>query len=253
MSRPGSSSSPRPAPRSSAPGPARRRRLPAASAAQARCSAAAGSAAARDRGRRVSETSPPRDANRLPLMVLSRVSKIYGAGEIAVHALRNVDFRLERGDYLAIIGASGSGKSTLMNIIGCLDMPTQGPLPARARRRQRPRRLRAGVDPQPQDRARLPELQPDPADDRSPQRRAAADLRARAPAERRRRALEAIEAVGLGKPRARTSRRSSRAASSSAPRSRARSSPIRRSSSPTSRPGTSTRRRPARCCRSSAA
>jgi len=59
-------------------------------------------------------------------MVLSRVSKIYGAGEIAVHALRNVDFRLEQGDYLAIIGASGSGKSTLMNIVGCLDIPTQG-------------------------------------------------------------------------------------------------------------------------------
>ena len=74
----------------------------------------------------MSETSPPRDANRLPLMVLSRVSKIYGAGEIAVHALRDVDFRLERGDYLAIIGASGSGKSTLMNIIGCLDVPTKG-------------------------------------------------------------------------------------------------------------------------------
>jgi putative ABC transport system ATP-binding protein len=47
-------------------------------------------------------------------------------GEIAVYALRNVDFRLEQGDYLAIIGASGSGKSTLMNLIGCLDVPTHG-------------------------------------------------------------------------------------------------------------------------------
>jgi putative ABC transport system ATP-binding protein len=61
-----------------------------------------------------------------PLMVLSGVSKIYGTGEIAVHALREVDFILERGDYLAIIGSSGSGKSTLMNIIGCLDQPTHG-------------------------------------------------------------------------------------------------------------------------------
>jgi putative ABC transport system ATP-binding protein len=59
-------------------------------------------------------------------MVLSGVSKIYGAGEIAVHALREVDFALEQGDYLAIIGSSGSGKSTLMNIIGCLDLPTHG-------------------------------------------------------------------------------------------------------------------------------
>jgi putative ABC transport system ATP-binding protein len=61
-----------------------------------------------------------------PLMILSGVSKIYGAGEIAVHALRTVDFTLQRGDYLAIIGSSGSGKSTLMNIVGCLDQPTFG-------------------------------------------------------------------------------------------------------------------------------
>jgi putative ABC transport system ATP-binding protein len=59
-------------------------------------------------------------------MVLSGVSKIYGEGDIAVHALRTVDFTLERGDYLAIIGSSGSGKSTLMNIVGCLDQPTHG-------------------------------------------------------------------------------------------------------------------------------
>jgi len=59
-------------------------------------------------------------------MVLSKVSKVYGLGEIAVHALRNVDFRVDRGDYLAIMGSSGSGKSTLMNLIGCLDTPTYG-------------------------------------------------------------------------------------------------------------------------------
>jgi putative ABC transport system ATP-binding protein len=59
-------------------------------------------------------------------MRLADVSKIYGAGEIAVQALRNVDFTLDRGDYLAIIGSSGSGKSTLMNIVGCLDQPTIG-------------------------------------------------------------------------------------------------------------------------------
>ena len=65
-------------------------------------------------------------STRAPLMVLANVSKVYGMGEIAVHALRDVDFRLEQGDYLAIIGASGSGKSTLMNLIGCLDVPSHG-------------------------------------------------------------------------------------------------------------------------------
>jgi putative ABC transport system ATP-binding protein len=61
-----------------------------------------------------------------PTIVLQRVSKSYGSGEVAVHALREVDFVVERGDYVAIMGQSGSGKSTLMNIIGCLDVPTRG-------------------------------------------------------------------------------------------------------------------------------
>jgi putative ABC transport system ATP-binding protein len=57
---------------------------------------------------------------------LRNVSKIYGMGDIQVHALGNVSLAIERGDYVAIMGASGSGKSTLMNIIGCLDVPTTG-------------------------------------------------------------------------------------------------------------------------------
>jgi putative ABC transport system ATP-binding protein len=61
-----------------------------------------------------------------PLMLLSAVTKVYGAGEIAERALRSIDFRVDRGDYVAIMGSSGSGKSTLMNIIGCLDVPTEG-------------------------------------------------------------------------------------------------------------------------------
>ena len=57
---------------------------------------------------------------------LSGVSKRYDNGSEALYALRGVDLRLPRGAYLALVGASGSGKSTLMNILGCLDRPSEG-------------------------------------------------------------------------------------------------------------------------------
>ena len=63
---------------------------------------------------------------RVPLIEFRRVTKIYGTGAAAVHALAGVDLKINRGEFVAIMGPSGSGKSTAMNIIGCLDTPTSG-------------------------------------------------------------------------------------------------------------------------------
>jgi putative ABC transport system ATP-binding protein len=61
-----------------------------------------------------------------PVIAVRDLIRSYHLGDHPVHALAGVTLRIERGDYVAIMGSSGSGKSTLMNILGCLDAPTSG-------------------------------------------------------------------------------------------------------------------------------
>ena len=61
-----------------------------------------------------------------PVIRLEDVRKSYALGDVTVHALRGVDLAVDRGEFMAVVGASGSGKSTLMNILGLLDRPTSG-------------------------------------------------------------------------------------------------------------------------------
>lgn len=63
-----------------------------------------------------------------PVLQARGLSKVYGSGDSAVHALRAVDLDVARGEFVVLLGASGSGKSTLLNILGGLDTPTSGQL-----------------------------------------------------------------------------------------------------------------------------
>jgi putative ABC transport system ATP-binding protein len=64
------------------------------------------------------------EAARAPLIELRDLTKVYGEGRAAFHALRRVSLRIDVGELVAIMGPSGSGKSTALNILACLDRPT---------------------------------------------------------------------------------------------------------------------------------
>jgi putative ABC transport system ATP-binding protein len=61
-----------------------------------------------------------------PVSALRNVCKTYGSGAVAFQALKGIDISVQKGEFIAIMGASGSGKSTAMNILGCLDSPSSG-------------------------------------------------------------------------------------------------------------------------------
>lgn len=138
------------------------------------------------------------DRRARPAVDLRAVTKVYGSGDTAVHALAGVTLSVDRGDFVAVMGASGSGKSTLMNIVGCLDVPSAG------------RYVLDGVDTR-----RLTERQQSIIRNRKigfvfqsfnliPRVSALANVELPMayagvrPAERRERALAALERVGLG-------------------------------------------------------
>jgi putative ABC transport system ATP-binding protein len=62
----------------------------------------------------------------MPVIEMHNITKVYPLGKTSVHALRGIEFTIEKGEFISIMGPSGSGKTTLLNLMGCLDAPTAG-------------------------------------------------------------------------------------------------------------------------------
>ena len=141
----------------------------------------------------------PADVPRDAVIVTRNLQREYIMGTERVRALQGVDMTIRRNEFVAIMGPSGSGKSTMMNLIGCLDTPSEGEYWLNGHGCQRAGRRRPGPDPEQGDRLRLPDLQPAAAGLGAGQRRAARwSMPAHRPRGAGERARAALTGVGLG-------------------------------------------------------